>query len=73
MYYSGYTEDELFQGHRFIVEKMAERSFHKLALYKKYANKKFLKASVFAMEWARLNGPTSSSSEESSDEMMLEA
>lgn len=53
VYYSGYTEDELFQGHQYIIEKMAERTFHKLALYKKYANKKFLKASTFAVKWSR--------------------
>ncbi|KAJ3862411.1 cyclin [Lentinula novae-zelandiae] len=53
VYYSGYTEDQLYQGHLFIIEKMAERSFHKLALYKKYANKKFLKASTFAVKWSR--------------------
>ncbi|KAJ3787012.1 cyclin-like protein [Lentinula aff. detonsa] len=53
VYYSGYTEDQLYQGHLFIVEKMAERSFSKLALYKKYANKKFLKASTFAVRWSR--------------------
>ncbi|KAF9069228.1 cyclin-like protein [Rhodocollybia butyracea] len=51
--YSGHTEDELYDGHMFIVEKMAERSFTKLALYKKYANKKFLKASTFAVKWSR--------------------
>ncbi|KAJ4476219.1 cyclin [Lentinula aciculospora] len=53
VYYSGYTEDQLYTGHLFIIEKMAERSFHKLALYKKYANKKFLKASTFAVKWSR--------------------
>ncbi|KIK63148.1 hypothetical protein GYMLUDRAFT_163605 [Collybiopsis luxurians FD-317 M1] len=53
VYYSGYTEEQLYQGHLFIVEKMAERSFHKLALYKKYANKKFLKASIFAVKWSK--------------------
>ncbi|KAF5377320.1 hypothetical protein D9757_008043 [Collybiopsis confluens] len=51
--YSGYTEEQLFHGHMFIVEMMAERSFHKFALYKKYAHKKFLKASTFAVKWSR--------------------
>ncbi|KAJ3727928.1 cyclin-like protein [Lentinula raphanica] len=53
VYYSGYSEEELYQGHLFLVEKMAERTFHKLALFKKYANKKFLKASTFAVKWSR--------------------
>ncbi|THV03208.1 hypothetical protein K435DRAFT_651702 [Dendrothele bispora CBS 962.96] len=53
IYYSGFTEEELVTGHEYIVEKLTERSFSKSYLYKKYANKKFLKASIFAVKWAR--------------------
>lgn len=35
-----------------LVEKLAEDKFGKQYVCKKYANKKFLKASVFAVEWA---------------------
>ena len=73
VFYSGHTEEHLITGHNFIIEKLLEQSFEKQYVSRKYANKKFLKASVFAMEWARLNGITTSSSESSSDEMMLEA
>ena len=36
-----------------LVEKMQEAGFTRTYLYKKYGHKKFLKASVFATEWAR--------------------
>ncbi|ESK89032.1 g2 mitotic-specific cyclin-b [Moniliophthora roreri MCA 2997] len=53
VFHSGYTEEQLLPGHQLIVEKLAERSFPKLYLWKKYSNKKFLKASTFAVKWAR--------------------
>lgn len=53
MFYSGFTEEYLLQGHKLLVEKLAEEGFHRQYVCKKYANKKFLKASVFAIEWAR--------------------
>ena len=43
MYYSGYTEEHLRPGHALLVRKLAEPGFEKLCVYKKYANKKFLK------------------------------
>ncbi|KAF5367401.1 hypothetical protein D9758_003776 [Tetrapyrgos nigripes] len=52
VYYSGFTEEELVAGHSYIVEKLVEEGFKKSYLYKKYANKKFLKASLFATNWA---------------------
>jgi len=36
-----------------MVEKLTEEGFHRQYVCKKYANKKFLKASVFAIEWAK--------------------
>jgi hypothetical protein len=42
-------------GHRLLVEKLTERRFHKQYVCQKYADKKFLKASVFAIQWAKAN------------------
>lgn len=52
VYHSGYTEEQLLPGFQMLVEKLAEDKFGKQYVCKKYANKKFLKASVFAVEWA---------------------
>jgi hypothetical protein len=35
---------------------LTEEGFSRQYVCKKYANKKFLKASLFAIEWARING-----------------
>ncbi|KAI0300891.1 cyclin-like protein [Russula brevipes] len=53
VFYSGYTEEQLGPGHQMLLEKITEPGFDKLYLYKKYANKKFLKAAVYALEKAR--------------------
>ena len=53
IFYSGFTEEFLVPGHRLLIEKLTEDNFHKQYVCKKYANKKFLKASIFAIEWAR--------------------
>ncbi|KAF8623664.1 hypothetical protein AX17_007362 [Amanita inopinata Kibby_2008] len=55
VYQSGYTAEQLLTGHQWLVEKLVEPSFMRTYVCKKYANKKFLKASVFAIEWARVN------------------
>ena len=52
---SGYAKDQLLPGHQLLVEKLGEENFGKQYVCKKYANKKFLKASLFAIEWARTN------------------
>ena len=70
VFYSGYTEEYLISGHNYIIEKLLEPNFEKLYVSKKYANKKFLKASVFAIEWARMNGPSEA---DQNDDLMLEA
>lgn len=56
VYYSGYTAEQLEQGHQYIVEKLAEPAFETQYVYKKYANKRFLKASLFARDWAIREG-----------------
>ena len=38
-----------------LVQKLCEQDFCKLYVYKKYAHKKFLKASIYAVEWAYTN------------------
>ncbi|KAF8920264.1 cyclin-like protein [Mucidula mucida] len=53
VFHSGYTEEQLAPGHALLVEKLAEKNFSRHYLVKKYANKKFLKASTFAIKWAR--------------------
>jgi hypothetical protein len=53
VFYSGYTEEQLMPGHQMLVEKLAETGFNRLYICKKYAHKKFLKASNFAIGWAQ--------------------
>lgn len=55
IFYSGYTEEQLRPGHQWLIEKLTEDNFQRQYVCKKYANKKFLKASLFAIEWARVN------------------
>ena len=42
-------------GHRFLVEKLSEHGFTEQHVCKKYATKKFLKASLYAVEWAQIH------------------
>lgn len=56
IFYSGFTEKYLLPGHNLIINKLLERDFDQVHVSKKYANKKFLKASVFAIQWALANG-----------------
>ena len=67
MFYSGYTEEQLISGHEQLVEKLTEPNFSKLYVCKKYANKKFLKASVFAVQWAKAHAASTAG-----DGMVLE-
>lgn len=53
MFFSDYTEEQLIPGHDLLVDKLTEANFSRNYVCKKYAHKKFLKASVFAIEWAR--------------------
>ncbi|KAL5486181.1 CLB4 [Sanghuangporus weigelae] len=71
VFYSGYTEAQLLTGHSYVIGKLLERGFDRQYVSRKYASKKYLKASVFAMNWARMNGTTPEA--EKADEMVLEA
>ncbi|CAL1716553.1 unnamed protein product [Somion occarium] len=55
VYHAGYTEEHLLPGHAMLVQKLTEETFTKQYVFKKYAHKKFLKASLFAVEWALTN------------------
>jgi phosphohistidine phosphatase SixA len=67
VFYSGYTEEQMLPGHQMLVEKLTEAGFDRQYVFKKYANKKFLKAAVFALDWAQ-----SHIDEQSGEQMMLE-
>lgn len=56
MFYSGFTEEQLLPGHRMIVNKLLEKDFDTQYLSQKYASKKFLKASIFAIDWSKTHG-----------------
>lgn len=53
VFHSGCTAEQLEPGHQWLAEKLVEPTFLKTNVCRKYANKKFLKASVFAIDWAR--------------------
>lgn len=53
MFYSDYTEEQLIPGHELLIGKLTEQNFSCQYVYKKYAHKKFLKASLYAVEWAK--------------------
>lgn len=53
VYYSGFTEEHLRPGHAMLIQKLVELEFNKSYVCKKYAHKKFLKASIYAIDWAR--------------------
>ncbi|GAA6008375.1 hypothetical protein JCM10207_000105 [Rhodosporidiobolus poonsookiae] len=55
IYYSDYTETQLLVPAGFLLESIAAPGFEDKFVYKKYSNKKFLKASIFARNWARQN------------------
>jgi hypothetical protein len=69
VFHSGYTEEQLIPGHQLLVEKLTEPNFSRAYVCKKYAHKKFLKASTFAVDWAtaHLKGATAAA-----DGMVLE-
>lgn len=55
VFYSGFAEDQLRAGHELLLERLSDPAFESLYVCRKYANKKFLKASIFAREWAKVN------------------
>ena len=42
-------------GFKYMVQKLVHENFEEQYVCRKYANKKFLKASVYAIQWARAN------------------
>lgn len=52
VFYSNFTEAQLVSGAMFLCERLVEDDFESVYVYKKYANKKFLRASTFARDWA---------------------
>lgn len=54
MHYSGYTEEYLLPGYQHLINKLNQEGFEKQYVVKKYANKKFLKASLYALEYAKV-------------------
>jgi len=57
VYYARFTEAQLLPGANLLLEKLIEPGFEDQFVYKKYASKKFLKASIYARHWA-LRHPT---------------
>ncbi|KAI9171968.1 G2/mitotic-specific cyclin-B [Paramyrothecium foliicola] len=53
-YYAGYTEEEVEPVVQLMVDYLARPIVHE-AFFKKYASKKFLKASILARQWAKKN------------------
>ncbi len=49
---SDFTEEQLVPGANLLLERLLDPGFEEQFVYRKYANKKFLKASVFARDWA---------------------
>ncbi|GAA6004671.1 cyclin family protein [Rhodotorula paludigena] len=55
VYYSNYAEAQLLVPAGFLLESIAAPGFEERFVYRKYSNKKFLKASIFARNWAKQN------------------
>jgi hypothetical protein len=55
VYYSDFTEEQLVPGANLLLERLLDPGFEEQFVYRKYANKKFLRASVFARDWAYQN------------------
>jgi hypothetical protein len=55
IYYSNFTEAQLIPAATLLCERLVEPDLESLYVYKKYANKKFLRASHFARRWAQTN------------------
>ncbi|KPV73230.1 uncharacterized protein RHOBADRAFT_4414, partial [Rhodotorula graminis WP1] len=53
VFYSQYTEVQLLVPAGFLLENLSQPGFEERFVFKKYSAKKFLKASIFARNWAR--------------------
>ncbi|GAA5908843.1 hypothetical protein JCM8208_005598 [Rhodotorula glutinis] len=58
IFYSQYTEAQLLVPAGFLLENLSQPGFEERFVFKKYSAKKFLKASIFARNWARQNAAT---------------
>lgn len=55
IYYSNFCEEQLIPGANLLLEKLVDPSFGDQFVCRKYAGRKFLKASLFARDWAKRN------------------
>ncbi|KAI0151928.1 A/B/D/E cyclin [Hypoxylon sp. NC0597] len=55
-FFAGYTEEEIEPVFELMVDYLARPICHE-AFYKKYASKKFMKASLITRQWAKKNAP----------------
>lgn len=53
VFYSRYTESQLAQPTSYVLSAIAADSFEERFVYQKYSGKKYLKASIFARQWAK--------------------
>ena len=51
-HYSGYTEEEIQPVFKLMIDYLGRQVEHE-AFFKKYASKKFLKASIVTRQWAK--------------------
>ncbi|TXT10802.1 hypothetical protein VHUM_02307 [Vanrija humicola] len=58
IFYSNFTESQLVSAAVMLCERLVEQGFEKVYVYKKYSNKKFLRASTFACDWAHNHAAT---------------
>ncbi|TFK50110.1 A/B/D/E cyclin [Heliocybe sulcata] len=66
VFHSGCTEEHLLPGFRLLIDKLNDEEFEQQHVFKKYADKKFLKASIYARQWAQAHA------DEVAEEMELE-
>jgi G2/mitotic-specific cyclin 2 len=71
VFYSSFTEAQLEQGHAYLIGALSSSGFDQRYVSKKYASKKFLKASVFAREWAKAAQAHAIAEAESAGEEMI--
>ncbi|KAI1339587.1 cyclin-like protein [Xylariaceae sp. FL0016] len=55
-YYAGYSEEEIEPVYELMIDYLARPVIHE-AFYKKYASKKFMKASLLTRQWAKKAAP----------------
>lgn len=55
VYYSSFVEEQLIPGANLLLERLVDDSFLDCFVCKKYGNRKFLKASIYARDWALRN------------------